>query len=135
MQSMRRLFRDRPALAALVIALALCLRIALPAGMMLAPQAMVLKVTICADATHGLESRDVVIPLADPVSQSGKTHAKDSAPCPYGALSLALVGVDAVLLAIALAFILAAGIACVRSLRLAAGQRLRPPLRGPPALV
>ena len=53
--------------------------------------------------------------------------------CTYSALSMpSLHGVDALLLGLALVFILALGFAPPRALRFKTLPHLRPPLRGPP---
>ena len=75
--------------------------------------------------------RDITV-----LPQSGQAdgHAKGDGSCPYAALGMAaLTGADAVLLAIALGFILALGFLPVRASPRAGRLHLRPPLRGPPA--
>jgi hypothetical protein len=62
-------------------------------------------------------------------------HGKQdsSGACPYSLLPMAsLAGADAVLLAVALVFILALGFAPAPPPSLARNPHLRPPLRGPP---
>jgi hypothetical protein len=131
MDSLRAFFRDHRRLAALVVAVALAMKALVPGGYMLAPQGKVLTIAICADASGGQLTRQIVLPTD---GKSGE-HAKAENTCPYAALGMAaLTGADAPLLALALAFILALGFAPVRPAFRASPSFLRPPLRGPPAL-
>lgn len=135
MQSFRHSVANRPGLAALVLALALMMRLFLPAGTMLSAQSTVLTVTICTDATQGPQVRQMVIPMAPKGGHSGGQtggHAKDGGTCSFGALSMAAIGADPILLALALAFIVALGLHVPAAARVLAAERLRPPLRGPP---
>lgn len=133
MTSLRRLLHDRPTLAALVIAMALFMRLALPAGTMLTSDRMVLTVTICADATMGPQTRQIVIPTA-PSGSEKHQQSKDGAACPFSALSTAMLGADGLLLALALLVVFAAALRPARALKLAAARGLRPPSRAPPVL-
>jgi hypothetical protein len=130
MDTLRAFFSEHRRLAGLLIALALCMKALVPGGYMPAQHGKVLTISICADATGGKLTRQIVLP------HSGKAgeHAKHEGTCPYAALGMAaLAGADAVLLALAIAFVLALGFAPVRPPRPAHAFRLRPPLRGPPA--
>ena len=130
MNSLRAFFRDHRRLAALLIALALALKTLVPGGYMLAPQSKILTIAICADASGGPITRQIVLPADGKAAD----HAKAESTCPYAALGMAaMTGADAPLLPLALAFILALGFAPVRPALRAHHYFLRPPLRGPPA--
>jgi len=132
----RNLLRDHRSLAMLVVALALCVKAVLPPGYMLAGGAggRTLTVQLC---FGGIEHRtvEVAIPASgkDASGKAGQNGTPD-AQCPYTSLSMAAdSGVDAPLLAIALAFILAAGFAPLSFALPKRAGRIRPPLRGPPS--
>jgi hypothetical protein len=130
MHALRTFLRTRRRLAVAIVALALAMKALVPGGYMIGQQGMVLTVGICADASGAKMTRQIVLP------QSGQAdgHAKGDGSCPYAALGMAaLTGADAVLLAIALGFILALGFLPVRASPRAGRPHLRPPLRGPPA--
>ncbi len=130
MGHLRTWLHGHRALAALVLALVLSVKLLVPTGFMIADDAKVLTVVICSGAADGPQTTQIVIP------QTGKSagHAADKVdPCPYSALSMASdIGADAPLLAAALAFILALGFAPVSAVRRLCAPYLRPPLRGPP---
>jgi hypothetical protein len=89
----------------------------------------VVTIAICADASGGTLTHQLVLP-AD--GKAGN-QAKGEGTCPYAALAMAgLGGVDTALLALALAFVLALGFARPPPARAARPSFLRPPLRGPP---
>jgi hypothetical protein len=119
----------------LVIALAICalaIKAAVPAGYMVGQHGTVLTIEICADASGGALTKQIVIPSSGQKSDRSE-HAKAQKTCPFGTLGHgALAGVDAVLLALAIAFILALGFAAAPSAPLKRVAFLRPPLRGPP---
>lgn len=129
---LRRFCRDHRRLAALLVALALCLKMLVPAGYMIGGASRTLTISICADAQGAHLARQIVLPTRGEDGKGGE-HGK-AAPCPYAALGMAsLPGADTALLALALAFILALGFASALSVPLRRAEFLRPPLRGPPA--
>lgn len=134
MQALRALALRHRLLALLLVVLALAVKAAMPAGYMLGQHGTVLTVEICADASGGTVTKQIVIPQSGAPADAKGSH--DKAPtCPYAALGFAwLAGADGVLLALALAFILALGFATAPPLPLRRPSFLRPPLRGPPAL-
>ena len=136
MQSLRVLAHRHRLLALLLVVLALAIKAAVPAGYMLHQNGTVLTVEICADASGGTVTRQIVLPQSGAPADSKAGHDKSPATCPYAALShAALAGADAVLLALALTFILALGFTPAPALPLRRATFLRPPLRGPPALI
>jgi hypothetical protein len=135
MQALRALTHRHRLLALLLVVLALAVKAAVPAGYMLGQHSTVLTVEICADASGGTVTKQIVIPQSGVPTDGKSAHDKAPATCPYAALGFAtLMGADAVLLATALAFILALGFATAPALPLRRRSFLRPPLRGPPAL-
>ncbi|EQB07974.1 hypothetical protein L284_21880 [Novosphingobium lindaniclasticum LE124] len=134
MDMLRTFFRQHSALAFGLIALALCLKIAVPSGYMIAQDSRTITVQICHDASGAGPDTQVSIPVKSAKDETPGKPAKGE--CPYGALSMAsLGGADPVLLALAIAFILALGFAPIRLALAARLSHLRPPLRGPPALI
>ena len=91
-----------------------------------------LTVTICSDASNGLEKARIVIP------GSGSKHhegAKKGEHCAFSGLAkVAIGGAGAALLSLSLAFILLLGLAPLPRPPLGRTSYLRPPLRGPPAV-
>lgn len=137
MNPARALIRDHRLFALVVVLLALFAKFLVPQGYMLADSGhKLLTVEMCLD---GIEHRSITlaIPMDSQHRQGSQNDgAKGDAKCPYSALGMgALGGADAVQLGLAIAFILALGFAATRPIRLRRILHLRPPLRGPPALV
>lgn len=134
MTVMRALLMRHRALALLMVMAALCMKIVVPTGFMIGQNSKVLTVEICADAFGGHTVKQLVIPMKDGGSDSGSKQGKSE--CPFASLSMgSMSGADPALLALALAFILALGFAPARITLPKRVLHLRPPLRGPPALV
>lgn len=135
MQALRALTHRHRLLAMLLAIAALAIKAAVPAGYMLGQHGTVLTVEICADASGGTVTKQIVIPPSGAPADAKGAHDKAPATCPYAALGFAaLTGADTALLALALVFILALGLAPVPAAPLRRIPFLRPPLRGPPAL-
>jgi hypothetical protein len=117
--------------AAALIALALAMKLAVPAGFMPVERAGTIVVMVCT----GMGQQQVEIDVPGmPVKEDGATRAAGQ-PCAFAGLGLDMLpGVDAVLLAGALAFILALGFAGVAVVRVERVRQLWPPLRGPPLI-
>jgi Protein of unknown function (DUF2946) len=128
------LFRYR-ILAMLLLLLALCMKLLVPAGMMIGTNASKqIVVQICTGT--GMAEKTLDIPMESAPDKQHKGSLSGDTACSYSALSYAATGVnDAFILAIALAFILALGFAAPPLLLHRAAPRLRPPLRGPPRLI
>lgn len=129
---LRAFFREHYRLATLLVALALVMKAAIPVGYMLGTQDRVLTVLICGDASDEHLTKQITIP------GSGKSdgQSKASEVCPYASISLAsLDSGDLPFIALTLAFLLLLGFAPMRIPRLAGQAYIRPPLRGPPALI
>lgn len=134
---LRTLLLRHRALALLVLAAALCLKAVVPAGYMLDAGTSRITVRLCNDASGSAAPGAIAIPM----KQDQGNHPDDPAghkatpACPYSALTLAMLGgADAILLALALAFIVLTGFVPTTPPHAQRPARLRPPLRAPPAL-
>ncbi|MDE2596059.1 MAG: hypothetical protein KGL44_04180 [Sphingomonadales bacterium] len=127
------LLRHR-ALAFCMVLAALCMKLLVPTGYMIGQGTQTLTVLMCNDASGTQAVRQMVIPFKDSSGDTG--HAQGKGECPYASLAMAsLTGADPALLTLALVYILALGFAPAAILPRARENRLRPPLRGPPALI
>ncbi len=140
MGTLRAFLLTRRWLAFALVVLALGVRALVPAGFMPGGergQGRFLAISICADASGADHREQILIPVAGKFAPAtGESDGKGQGACAFSALSLAaLGGADVLLLAAALAYALAIGIAHAPPLRLARIAGLRPPLRGPPARV
>lgn len=136
MQPLRAMILDRHRFAVALLVLALIVKAMIPAGFMVsASPDRVLTVTICSDTTGGLKQMQLVIPAKKQDQGSGHSDtAQNGEQCAFTGLGHAALGAaDAVLLALAFAFILVLGLAPARQLPFRQIAHLRPPLRGPPA--
>jgi hypothetical protein len=132
MQALRALLHRHRLLAIALAVCALAIKAAVPAGYMVGQHGTVLTIEICADASGGALTKQIVIPSSGQKSDRSE-QAKAQQTCPFGAMGHgALAGADPVLLALAIAFILALGFAAAPSAPLKRIAFLRPPLRGPP---
>jgi hypothetical protein len=136
MDRLRALTRRHARLTLVLLALALVVKALMPAGFMLsAVGERVLTVTICADASGVQRQMQIAIPNKDDTAGNYAKSAEGGKACAYSGLGqTALGGVDPILLAAALAFILLLGFAPLQALPLRPLAFLRPPLRGPPSL-
>lgn len=159
MGELRIFLRAQHLLAAGLIALALAMKVLVPAGYMLNQGGAGPLLMICPKANPGMNLDPQMNAPAEHASHGGHAahagHHVDAAPqdahhdggahgnahdghksdntCPYSVMPMAsLSGADGAQLAIALVFILALGFAPVAFPRLAPVAYLRPPLRGPP---
>lgn len=135
MHALRQILLVRRRIVFAVIALALAMKVVVPAGFMVETRDHVLTIAICADASSGhIISKQIVIPGKPAHGQSAE--AKHGEACAFSGLSMAgLAGADPALVAQALAFILLLGFAAIAAPRILSTRRIRPPLRAPPALV
>lgn len=134
MLTMRNFLMGHRRLAVLVVMAALCMKIVVPTGFMIGQNSKVLTVQLCTDGLGHAATAKIAIPMkGDPGDSTGKQGKGD---CPFSSLSMAsMTGADPALLALALAFILALGFAPTRTSHPKRVSHLRPPLRGPPALI
>lgn len=134
MSSLRTLFLRHPGLAFVLVMAALCMKIVVPTGYMIGQNSKVLTVQLCTDGLGQAVTAKIAVPTKGDQDDSSGRQGKGE--CPFAALSMAtMTGADPALLALALAFILALGFAPARTSHPERLSYLRPPLRGPPALV
>jgi len=127
--TIRRLCRTHAQFAALIVALALVVRVLVPAGFMPVVANGTITVSICTG--YGPMRMDMKAPgqMADDMGQGHKVQQ----PCAFSDLAMpGLPGADPILLAVALAFIIAVGFIAAPALLLRRGRHAWPPLRGPP---
>ena len=136
MNLVRTYFLRHRALAILLVMATLCMKVFVPAGFMIGQDSKVLTVQLCNDGLGHSLTKQIAIPMNGEPSDSSGKHGKADGACPFSALSMAsLSGADSALLAIALAFILALAFAPTQVAVPKRVFHLRPPLRGPPAIV
>jgi hypothetical protein len=135
MPRLKALTRKHARLSLALVVFALAVKALLPAGFMVsAAGERFLTVTICADASGTPKQMQIAIQDKDDIGGDHSEAADKGQPCAFSGLGHAgLGGVDPVLLAAALAFILLAGFAPPRAPALRDIAFLRPPLRGPPS--
>jgi hypothetical protein len=114
-----------------LIASALLLRILVPTGYMLGFEGGSVNIELCS----GYGPMKMTMPMVGMMHHDQKgDHSKAEPPCEFSGLSApSLAGVDQILLAIAIAFILITVFRRPDTLGATAPYYLRPPLRGPPA--
>lgn len=139
MGSIRKFLQGHCRLAAIIMALALCLKIAVPTGYMVDSADHFLTLRIC-DGQAGGAALLVKVPMKgfasahhgadDGMAEHGNNH------CPFATMGMSgLEAGDVALLLIALAFIMALGFAPIVAPDLRRIFYARPPLRGPPSLI
>lgn len=132
---MRRLFRDHAWIAALIVAAAMLLRVAVPAGFMTTTGADG-RLTVMVCSGEGSRAMTIAIPgLAEKSPrQAPSEHEKAGTTCAFAGLAAPFLGgADPILLLAALALVAAALLRTWQGFRPLALLHLRPPLRGPPA--
>lgn len=137
MTRLRALIRDHARLALVLLALVLAVKAVVPVGFMLTVGGdRFLTVTICADASGTPKQMTIALPGKP---DHGGTQAGDDGKathCAYSGLGhTALGGVDPLLLAGAIAFVLLIGTAPPVPISPRQLPYLRPQLRGPPATI
>ena len=131
MDRIRQYFKTRPSVAVLLIALALAMKVLVPAGYMLAPSSKFLTVLVCSGTN--MDPVTIKVPMAPTAPDTGDSDTAGKEVCSFSGLGLAgLAATDPVLLAAAILFILAVGFLPVQPALQAITAYLRPPLRGPP---
>jgi hypothetical protein len=139
--SLRRLLLEHRALAMWLAALALAVRLLVPAGFMVGSVDGRPVLQLCS----GFGPVAVATAAPMPMAHGGGHHDRDShresdrpatdMPCPYAGLAqAATTPVDPVLLVLAIAFAMALGVRATRWPALRDRSHLRPPMRGPPRL-
>jgi hypothetical protein len=139
--SLRRHLLKHRASAALLLLVALMMRVLVPAGFMPVLDRGTITITLCSGA--GPQKIEVAMPgmVAAEMATHGAGHHSDSepheksqAPCVFSGLAApALSAADPILLAVAIVFVMAFGLRTPDRPVVTPALRLRPPLRGPPA--
>jgi len=121
-------------LASVVIALALAMKLMMPAGFMPTVTSGQIIVSICSGT--GPTTMAIAIPGLEHGGQGdhGKQDGAEQ-PCAFAGLIAPLAAADLALLAIAILFVIALGFRPMVQWVATAPPYLRPPLRGPPAAV
>lgn len=134
MNRLRALMKHHHRLAMALLMLALCIKAAIPGGFMIGSGAGVsLSVSICADASGQPRTMQLVLPAGEDHGSKQAGLADKAKPCAFSGLAKdGATAADALVLALALAFIVLISLAPARRLPLRAPCHLRPPLRGPP---
>ncbi|WP_413715297.1 DUF2946 family protein [Sphingobium sp. B7D2B] len=131
---LRTFFLRHRLLAIVVVMAALCIKALVPSGYMIGQNSKVLTIQICHDGIGETITKQVVIPMDGEHGNSSGKQAKGD--CAFSSLSMAsMAGASPALLAAALAFLIALGFTPTRFPAPERIFHLRPPLRGPPALI
>ena len=132
----RRLLAQRY-LAALICAAALLLKLLVPTGYMIGDDHGRFAITICTGMVPATVMMDMPGMHGDAANHgNSKDHGKAEQPCAFAGLSAAMTGaIDPIQLADLIAFIMAIGMVGVLLSTPAGPAFLRPPLRGPPAIL
>lgn len=124
----RRLLKSHFAIAAIIVTMALIVRIVVPAGFMPMMDGGSFTITLC----------DGIGPAVMDMAMPGMKHHGDDAHrmqgrCAYSDLAVpAIAGADPIQIAAAIAFILLAAFFAVPAFDLRRARHVRPPQRGPP---
>ncbi len=86
MRALRRILLHNPALAVILLALALAVRALVPAGYMATGEGRSITVTLCADASG--TPQQIAVPLED--HGAGKDSPDKHQPCAFAAMAAAL---------------------------------------------
>ena len=136
--ALRRLVFDHRICAAWIVALALLMKLVVPAGYMIGDSARGFVIEICSGAAEpamtmaGMAMPGMATPGMDH-HRGQSDHPGKEMPCAFsGLLAPALAAVDPILLALALAFIFAASFQAAMPSVARPRAFLRPPLRAPP---
>lgn len=126
--ALRQFLRSHARLAAIIVAVALAVRILVPAGFMPMMESGSLTIALC----NGTGPATMEIAIPGLKHQGGDPHRMQGR-CAFSDLAVpALPGADPIQLAAAIAFLLLAAVFAVPAFDLRRARQLRPPLRGPP---
>lgn len=133
MRALRTLVLGNQVLVAALLALALLMKLAVPAGFMPTISDGRILVSVCSGT--GPTTMVMTIPGVEHGKPDGDTrHDKAEQPCAFAGLSApSLAAADPILLAAAILFVLILGTRPFAALVSTTPPHLRPPLRGPPA--
>jgi hypothetical protein len=131
-----RTFLAQRHLAVLICLATLLLKLLIPAGYMIDNDHGRMSITVCSGVAPATAMMDMRGMHGDvPTSGKSKDNGKAEMPCAFSGLSAATLGaIGPIQLAALIAFVMAVGLAVALLPTPAEPARLRPPLRGPPAL-
>ncbi|UVO49020.1 hypothetical protein M0208_00200 [Sphingomonas sp. SUN019] len=134
MTALRRIIHRHHVLSALLILAALALRVLVPSGFMpTVTKDGVITIQICSGAQSTSATMTIAIPGLPRQHDDQQSPTKVEMPCAFAGLGMpAIAGADALLLAIAIAFVVALIMRTGASNPIVRPSYLRPPLRGPP---
>lgn len=133
MRTWSRLLREHRRLAAILVAMALCMKALVPAGFMVGANTKLITIEICADASGGKLTKQIAIPPDGGTAGEQSGHGKFDTTCAWTSLAQAAHSwADTELLVLALAFILALGFLRQAAEPVRRSCHIRPPSRGPP---
>lgn len=136
MNTVRSLLLRHCTMAMMLVVLALCMKALVPTGYMVGQGGRTLTIEFCSDGLTEVAAKQIVIPMKDDSDGSSGDHGQAKGDCAFSVLSMAsLGGAQPDLLADALVFILTTGFAPPVAPVLQSSFDLRPPLRGPPAVL
>lgn len=136
MNHLRAFLLHHRAMALMLVVMALCMKALVPTGYMVGQAGRTLTIEFCSDGQTEVAAKQIVIPMKDGSDDSSGDHGQAKGDCAFSALSMAsLGGAQPDLLADALSFILTTGFAPPVAPVLQSTFDLRPPLRGPPAVL
>lgn len=136
MQAIRRLLAQRH-FAVLLCAATLLLKLLVPTGYMIGSEHGRMTVELCSEIAPQPMAVDMPGMHGD-MRDHGKSkdHGKAEMPCAFSGLSAAsLAAVDPIQLAALIAFVMSVGLAGLTLPLPSRRAHLRPPLRGPPAIL
>lgn len=135
MTDLRRLLHRRPSLVAFVLGAVLLLKLLVPTGYMpVAAGNGTITIQVCTGMQDAPRVMQMIVPGLPDRAGDHQQPTKSATPCAFSGLAMPMLsGADALLLAVAIAFVMALG-SRARALPLPQRPyRLLPPLRGPPA--
>ena len=137
MTALRDHLLQHRATAALVIAFALLMRVLVPAGFMPVVDHGAITIVLCSgNGPQVMQTTASTMTMAHAGHHPGEEHqGKSDSPCVFSGLTApAVSGADALLLVVAILFVMLRAVRTPVRLPAAPSLRLRPPLRGPPFL-
>ncbi|BCA63992.1 hypothetical protein HMP09_3226 [Sphingomonas sp. HMP9] len=136
--AVRRLLMKRY-FAVLLCTATLLLKLLVPTGYMIGSEQGRITIELCSGVAPRLMAMAMAMPgMHDDVPDHGKPkdHGKAEMPCAFAGLSAAALGaIDPLQLAVLIAFVMAVGLAPLVAPTIMRFGYVRPPLRGPPAVL
>lgn len=134
MKLIRHLLHNYRVWLSILFMLAFAMKALVPHGYMISSDSQTIMVKICNGA--GDAEQVIEIPMNADTGSHDEGSDKTGEACSSGSVSQStMTATDPLQLALALAFIMVAGLAVRTAMRRTHATRLRPPLRGPPAFL